>query len=109
MFVIIFCMSFVDFNIVWRYFSWTNQTLAVFTLWAASVYLYKNEQLKGGFFITLIPALFMTMVSASYILIAPEGFHLPENLRWAGYAIAAVITLVLLLVFIHFARKTRKP
>ncbi len=116
LFAIIFGMSFVDFNIVWRYFSWTNQTLAVFTLWAATVYLYKqsaNDQSRRlspamnrfSPVITLIPALFMTVVSISYIFIAPEGFHLsPEN-RWIGYAVAGVTALFLLVLYFRFTRK----
>ena len=105
MFAIIFGMSFVDFNIVWRYFSWTNQTLAVFTLWAATVYLYRERHTAQGYLITLIPALFMTMVSVSYILIAPEGFHLaPEHRIW-GYLAAATTALILLIIFIVWANK----
>ena len=109
LFAIIFGMSFVDFNIVWRYFSWTNQTLAVFTLWAATVYLFDQKHSRLGYIITLVPALFMTMVSVSYILIAPEGFHLAEELRWIGYAIACITTLALLILFCLYARKHREP
>ena len=108
MFVIIFAMSFVDFNIVWRYFSWTNQTLAVFTLWAATVYLYNQKHTRFGYIMTLVPALFMTVVSASYILIAPEGFHLSPELRWIGYLAAACIAVVLLILFILYTRKYPK-
>ena len=107
MFAIIFGMSFVDFNIVWRYFSWTNQTLAVFTLWAATVYLYNQKHTRWGYIIALIPALFMTMVSVSYILIAPEGIHLAEELRWLGYTIAGATALLLLVLFCVYARKER--
>lgn len=87
LFLCVFGLVFVDFDIVWRYFAWTNQTLACFTLWAATVWLYKKEhpanplpltanRYKFGWLITAIPALFMTVVCISYILIAPEGFHL---------------------------------
>lgn len=107
MFAIIFGMSFVDFNIVWRYFSWTNQTLAVFTLWAATVFLYNQKPSGFGYMIALIPALFMTTVSVSYILIAPEGVHLAEDLRWVGYAIAGATALLLLVLFCIYARKKR--
>ena len=61
------------FNIIWRYFAWSNQTLAVFTLWAVTVYLTKHK--KPAIF-TLIPALFMTVVTVTYIFMAPEGFRL---------------------------------
>ena len=46
----------------------------------------------------------MTMVSTSYILIAPEGFRLPEQYRWIGYAIAGVITLACLCGFTFWAK-----
>jgi len=110
MFAVVFGMSFVDFNIVWRYFAWTNQTLAVFTLWAATVYLFRQEHEEGalykwGYLLTLVPALFMTTVSVSYILIAPEGFHLPVEWRWVGYAAAGVVAVVLLMIFAVWTRK----
>lgn len=107
LFLCVFGMSFVNFDIVWRYFSWTNQTLAVFTLWMGTVYLYRERHTKQGYLIALIPALFMTMVSVSYILIAPEGFHLPVQQHWIGYAIAGVVTIALLLLFIRFTRRNK--
>ena len=76
LFLCVFGMVFVDFQIVWRYFAWTNQTLACFTLWAATVWLYRNKRYPYGWLITAIPAIFMTVVCISYILIAPEGLHL---------------------------------
>ncbi len=61
------------FQIIWRYFAWANQTLSVFTLWTITVYLAREK--KGCYFyITLIPALFMTTVCTTYICVAPEGF-----------------------------------
>ena len=111
LFLCVFGMVFVDFNIVWRYFAWTNQTLACFTLWAATAWLYKSNRIKLdgkryrlGFLITLVPALFMTMVCSSYILIAPEGMHLPAEWHWVGYATAGVITLVCGDFFLHWAK-----
>ena len=59
------------FNLIWRYFAWANQTLSVFTLWAITVYLVYQ---KKNYYITLLPAIFMTTVCISYICIAPEGF-----------------------------------
>ena len=51
----------------------------------------------------------MTMESVSYILIAPEGFHLSLEMRWLGYAIAGAVTLVLLAMFLHYIRKQIRP
>ena len=114
LFLCVFGMVFVDFNIVWRYFAWTNQTLATFTLWAGTVWLYRqqiqNSKLKiknyrFGWLIAAIPAVFMTMVCTSYILIAPEGLHLPVEWCWLGYLIACVITIACLGGFIFWTRK----
>lgn len=106
LFAAVFGMSFVQFDIVWRYFSWTNQTLAAFTLWMAVVWLDKNRrEIPFAYMIALIPALFMTMVSVSYILIAPEGFSLAPHLRWIGYLTAAVVTIACLCLFIYHKRK----
>lgn len=114
LFVCVFAMVFIDFNVVWRYFAWTNQTLAMFTLWAGTIFLFKQGQQKTkayqryGYMMALVPAMFMTMVSVSYILIAPEGFHLPVEYRWMGYAAAAVVTIGCLTGFSIWAIKRKK-
>ncbi|MBO4370469.1 MAG: carbon starvation protein A [Paludibacteraceae bacterium] len=79
------------FNIIWRYFACANQSLAVLTLWALSVYLLRH---KGWWHLmTLIPAVFMTAVCGTYILYAPEGFSLPyQPSVVAGVSVALVVT-----------------
>jgi len=104
--VLLFSMNDKEgFSIIWRYFSWSNQTLSVFTLWAVTVYLATDRK---NFWITLVPALFMTMVTSTYILIAPEGFELQP---WLAYVLAAVFTLNLLFFFhrwkLHFDGKVK--
>lgn len=89
------------FNIIWRYFSWFNQVLALITLWASTVYLVVNRRF---YYITLIPALFMTMVCVSYICVAPEGFQLSPML---SYIIGGVATLSLLVWFIAWNTKNK--
>jgi len=77
-----------DVQIVWRYFSWSNQTLAMIALWSASVYLYQR---KRFYWITVLPATFMSAVSFTYILIAKEGFQLSTGIAYpAGILFAAV-------------------
>lgn len=78
------------FKIIWRYFAWCNQTLSVFTLWAITVYLARK---KKPYIITLIPALFMTCVSTTYICIAPEGLQLPHTISYTIGAIAVIIAI----------------
>ena len=64
-------ISQINFQIIWRYFSWSNQTLAMMVLWAAAVFLCKN---KRNFWVAAVPATFMSAVSCTYILVAGEGF-----------------------------------
>lgn len=69
------------FDVIWSLFGWSNQTLSVFTLWAITVYL---AQQRKCYWITFLPALFMTVVCTTYILIAPEGFGLSFTTGLAG-------------------------
>ncbi|MBP5364720.1 MAG: carbon starvation protein A [Bacteroidales bacterium] len=95
------------FDVIWRYFAWTNQVLATITLWAITVYLTKNR--KGFWYvITLLPALFMTMVTSSFIFVAEkEGFGtlIPREI---GYCIGGFITLLALVLYIISYRKISK-
>lgn len=79
------------FTIIWRYFSWCNQTLSVFTLWAITVYLVLE---KKNYFVTLIPALFMTCVVTTYICIAPEGFQLNDVIAYSIGGMATVLAII---------------
>ena len=90
------------FNIIWRYFAWSNQTLAVFTLWAVTVYLTKQRKLV---LVTLIPAMFMTVVTVTYIFMAPEGFRLAP---WIAYIIAGAVTLTFLAIYLIWKRRFDK-
>lgn len=101
-FVIVFILLQVNFDVIWRYFAWANQTLSVFTLWALTVYLFKE---KKNFWITLIPGLFMTAVSSAYIMVAPEGLHL--NQYW-GYGAAAAVCIAFSALFIRFALRYKR-
>ena len=83
----------VDFNVLWRYFSWSNQTLAMITLWVATAYLLKNVKMRFASLITAIPAAFMSAVSVTYILMASEGFELSADISYpVGIAFAVALT-----------------
>ena len=89
----------MDYSIVWRYFSWTNQTLAMIVLWTASMYLYKA---KKNYWLTAVPATFMSAVSMTYFFCAKECLNL-------GTAIAYPVGIVLAVVFLGiFIRATKK-
>ena len=59
----------IDYTIIWRYFSWTNQTLAMIVLWCASMFLFYE---KKNYWITVVPATFMTAVSITYFMLGNE-------------------------------------
>lgn len=90
--------GFVDYTVVWRYFSWSNQTLAMLALWAASVYLWRK---KKPYLMTAIPATFMSAVSVTYFFAAPEclGF-LKRGWITAAYLIGAVAAFAFLGIFL---------
>ena len=81
----------VDFTVVWRYFAWTNQTLATIVLWAVVVWLFAA---KRNYFVALLPAVFMTFICASFVFVSGQFFGM-EN-RPAAYALAGAATAVVL-------------
>ena len=90
------------FNVIWNYFGWANQTLSVFTLWAITVYLVQQHK---PYFIALIPALFMTFVCSTFLLISPIAFGL-DNL--ISYGIGGSILIVSIAWFWSWYRKNGK-
>ena len=101
-FILAWLVMMIDFEVLWRYFAWCNQTLAVFTLWALTVWLAKEHKC---YWLTLIPALFMTMVTVTYIFFAQEGFRLSYSV---SLGIAVFVTLLLSFLFIRFLRTLSK-
>jgi len=97
LFIVGIYLTTIDFNIIWRYFAWANQTLAAVSLWTATVWLVKKEK---PFLFALIPSIFMTMVVTTYIIIAPEGFvrffkNVPvHTIEFYGILIASIVTII---------------
>ena len=91
------------FDMIWRYFAWANQTLSVFTLWAITVYLVRA---KKQYFLTLIPAFFMTCVCTTYICIAPEGFGMSHPVAYGMGMASVVIALAWFIVWKNKQIKT---
>lgn len=89
----------VDVTVIWRYFSWSNQTLAMISLWVAAVYLASKN---GKYFIAAIPATFMSAVSCTYILMAPEGFKLSAAI---SYPVGIIFAVVCFSAFMLVGRK----
>ncbi|MDR1109632.1 MAG: carbon starvation protein A [Deltaproteobacteria bacterium] len=87
LFLIGIFLSQIDFQIIWRYFGWSNQTLATLVLWSAAAYMVKRG---GCHWPVTVPAVFMTATTIAYIMGAPEGFKIPWDVsRWIGIGAAA--------------------
>lgn len=84
-------LTFIDFNIIWRYFGWSNQTLATIVLWTAAAYLVKIDSIH---WIASIPATIMTAVVIAYICMEKIGFNLPYNISVVIGFVAAVVSLL---------------
>lgn len=90
------------FEIIWRYFAWSNQVLAVFTLWALSVFL-RRERKGLWWIISFIPAMFMTSITTTFILFSPVGAGL-------NYNIAVILSIVISVIcgIMFFKAKEKK-
>ncbi|TCS84575.1 carbon starvation CstA family protein [Tepidibacillus fermentans] len=102
MFVVGYLLTLIDFNFLWRYFSWANQTTAMIMLWAAAMFLVQEGK---NHWIASVPATFMTAVSFTYILQAPEGFSLPTSI---SYPVGLAITVGIAVLFAVKALKVKK-
>ncbi len=99
LFAIGFLLTRIDFGVIWRYFAWANQTLATVVLWTITIYLLQN---KKNYYIALLPALFMTSVVSSYLMLAPEGFAMSKSI---SYTTGFILTTVTIVYFIRYKRK----
>ena len=89
------------FNILWRYFAWSNQTLSLFAFLAISIWMFENK--KGNFvWVPLIPGAFYTFITVTYIANAKIGFNIPWT---AAYVIGVVAAVAYVAVIIWYGKK----
>ncbi len=96
----------LDFDVLWRYFSWSNQTLAMVALWVATAYLLKENHPFSHLLLTALPATFMSGVSATYILMAPEGFRLSASVAVPIGAAVALLCFAWFAVVVNRKKRT---
>ncbi len=78
------------FNILWRYFAWSNQTLSLFAFLGISVWMFENGRAKFVW-MPLIPGAWYAFVTVTYIVNAKIGFNVPWTAAYViGVAAAAV-------------------
>ena len=98
----------LNFDVIWRYFSWSNQTLAMITLWAAAMYLARHGEKWWHSLICALPATFMSAVSCTYILMAEEGLRLSQGISYpVGVAFAAACMTLYLFKATRWDRERR--
>lgn len=102
LFIAGFAITLMRFDVVWRYFAWANQTLAVFTLWTITIYLHS---IKKNIYISLIPALFMTFITSDHFFFSEEMIGLAPGL---SAVFAGVVTLVIAAAVILLMRRNGK-
>ena len=90
----------VNFNVLWRYFSWSNQTLAMIALWCAAAYFIKNGK-SLSFLLPALPGTFMTAVSVTYIMMTKEGLNLPSSIAYPVGIISAFAAFVWCCIFAY--------
>ncbi len=81
-----------NFGVIWRYFAWSNQVMAAITLWAITVYLTTKRK---NYFVTLIPAMFMSVVATTFILEAPSGAYVVGKGIAPGLALTIAILVTI--------------
>ena len=96
------CLGFINYTVIWRYFSWTNQTLAMIVLWAASMFLFYE---KKNYWITAVPATFMSAVSATYFTMAPECLGAFGLTSAVAYPVGIVVAVLFLGIFVYTIKK----
>ncbi len=103
LFITGFLLTQIDFGVIWRYMAWSNQTLATIVLWAITVYMMRENKF---YWMALVPAVFMTAVCTTYILVAPEGLQWPlQTGYWTGFGVTAAVTVM----FFFLSFNGRKP
>jgi carbon starvation protein CstA len=89
-------IAFIDFDVIWRYFAWSNQALSVITLWMITAWL----MLRGSrvSFLALVPAIFMTYVCSSFVFVSNQfvGLGATAEAYIYGAALTAIISGLLM-------------
>lgn len=110
MFAVGYAITLMNYDILWRYFAWANQTLAVFTLWAITVFLYLRSyrvmNAKPIYIVSLIPAMFMTFICTDFLFTSGQMMGLERNL---GTILAGCATIVVTVaVWLHMRHVLKK-
>lgn len=77
------------FNLLWRYFGFTNQFVATFALAVATIYLIDTGK---NYIITLLPGIFYVFIVFSFIInIKGLGLGMPFSIAYPAAGVIAVL------------------
>lgn len=88
LFVVGYSITLVNFDIIWRYFAWANQTLAAVVLWTIYVWLARR---KSNYWVALVPAIAMTFVVTCFVFVSPQFFGIENKIL--AFTLAAITTV----------------
>ena len=90
-------IAFIDFDVIWRYFAWSNQALSVFTLWMITAWLMRRR--SRFVVLALIPALMMTYICSSFVFVSNQfvGMGSVDAAYIYGGAVTAIIAGLLMI------------
>lgn len=92
-------IAFMEFDVIWRYFAWSNQTLSVITLWMITSWLMRRGSRWS--IIALVPAVCMTYVCSSFFFVSGQFVGLgavTEAYVYGGAATAVIAGLMIRLI-----------
>ena len=96
LFAVGIAIAFIDFDVIWRYFAWSNQALSVFTLWMITAWLMRRR--SHYMLLALLPALIMTYICSSFVFVSDQfvGMGSVNAAYIYGGAVTAVIAGVMI-------------
>ena len=103
LFLIGLALVFVDFDILWRYFAWSNQAMSVVVLWTIVVYLHENRR---NIWVALPPAVFMTYICSTAVFISKQFIGLQNHTM--GYVLGGVLTIIIMVVMWFYIKHRGK-
>ena len=92
-------IAFMDFDVIWRYFAWSNQALSVITLWMITSWLMHRGSRWS--IIALVPAICMTYVCSSFFFVSGQFVGMgatPEAYIYGGATTAVIAGLMMYLI-----------
>ncbi len=103
LFLIGLALVFVDFDVLWRYFSWSNQAMSVVVLWTIVVYLHENRR---NIWIALPPAVFMTYICSTAVFISKQFIGLSNHTMC--YVLGGILTIVIMCIMWFYIKARDK-